>query len=343
MSTTSPRRAALFAAVAARVDRGETTSWIKPKNATPAENMEFYLGGHRPYWLSQHKAPMCISINTMRDYKGRDEDWPIAKAGGCGVPWIVDSGGFTELKHHGGHRLGSDDYGSMITRIMDECGMVPPQFAAIQDYMCEPWVIAGGTYKGQRFVGTGVKLRDHLELTVMSYCYLAEEFYFINWMPTLQGYTLDDYLLCEQMYLDAGVDLAGAHRVGLGSVCRRESTAEIQTIVETFAAKGYRLHGFGVKTDGLQLYGPHLASADSMAWSIAARLENIRLPDTEWGACTHPGICNNCLRWALVWREIVLAGLRGTDLEPDWSFLADLVEQLNTTSGQLSLFDLIGA
>ena len=335
----------MIAAVAARVDQGHVTSWIKPKDATPAEAMEFYLGGHRPYWLSQHTAPMCISINTMRGYKGRDEDWPIARAGGCGVPWIVDSGGFTELKHHGEHRLSSDDYGSMITRIMDECGMIPPQFAAIQDYMCEPWVIAGGTVKGQTFKGTGLTVRDHLELTVMSYCYLAEEFYFIDWLPTLQGFTLDDYLLCDEMYRAAGVDLSRAPRVGLGSVCRREATAEIEEIVGTFHRKGYRLHGFGVKTDGLRRYGTMLASADSMAWSTVARpnKENIRLPDTEWGACTHTGTCNNCFRWALVWRELVLAGLRGTDVEPDWSVLADIFEQLNEQTGQLTLFDLIGA
>lgn len=346
MSTTTPRRAAVLAAVAARVDQGHTTSWIHPKNATPAQAMNFYLGAHRPYWLSSSPVPLFISVNTLGAYKGRGEEWPIAKRGGCRAPWALDSGGFTELKHHGNHRLDSDIYGGMVTRFMDEYTMIPPDFAAIQDFMCEPWVISGGTFKGQTFVGTGLTVRDHLELTVMSYCYLAEEFYFIPWMPTLQGYTLDDYLLCEQMYLDAGVDLAGARRVGLGSVCRREATAEIEQIVNTFAGRGYRLHGFGVKTDGLKRYGPRLASADSMAWSTAARLENIRLPDTRWGACTHPGVCNNCLRWALVWREMVLAGLYGVDLDPDWEFLADLVDARDDDTGQLTLdldFDLIGA
>lgn len=345
MSTTTPRRAAVIAALTAVVDRGEHTSWIHPKNATPAEAMTFFLGSHRPYWLAQSRAPLFISVNTMGEYKGYGDNWPIAKAGGCRVPWALDSGGFTELKNHGEHRIPPDIYGSMVTRFMDEYTMTPPNFAAIQDFMCEPWVIAGGTYKGQRFVGTGLTLRNHLELTVMNYCYLAEEFDFINWMPTLQGYTLEDYLLCEQLYLDAGVDLAGARRVGLGSVCRRESTAEIAEIVKTFAGRGYRLHGFGVKTDGLKLYGKDLASADSMAWSTAARLEQIQLPDTRWGACTHPGICNNCLRWAMVWREMVLRGLHGVTVDPDWEFLRALIDQLAEETGQLELdfdFDLIG-
>lgn len=346
MSTISPRRAATIAAVAARVDQGKLISWIKPKNATPAENMSFYLGGHRPYWLSDSPAPMFISATTLGEYKRAGEQWPIAVRGGMGrAPWALDSGGFTELKLHGEWRQHPDDYGSMVVRLMDEYTMLPPDFVATQDWMCEPVVIKGGTYKGVKFAGTGLTVRDHIELTVENYLYLAEEFYFVPWLIPMQGYTLEDYLLCEQMLLDAGVDLAGKERarpplVGLGSVCRREATAEIEEIVSTFHAKGYRLHGFGVKTDGLRRYGRRLASADSMAWSAVARLEGIRLPDTEWGRCEHPGVCNNCLRWALVWREMVLAGLHGTDVDPDWATLADLYDQLDEQTGQLPLFDL---
>lgn len=353
MSICSPRRAAVIAAAVERVDRGKHIPWIKPKNATPAQNMSFYLGGHRPYWLSDSPVPMFISATTLGEYKGYDEKWPIALRGGMGnAPWALDSGGFTELKIHGEWRQHPDDYGGAVVRFMDEYGMLPPDFVATQDWMCEPVVIKGGTYKGVTFAGTGLTIRDHIELTVENYLYLAEEFYFVPWLIPMQGYRIDDYLLCEQMLLDAGVDLTGEFHgdgsgrplIGLGSVCRREATSEVLEIVQTFADKGYRLHGFGVKTDGLKRYGHLLDSADSMAWSYAARMENIRLPDTAWGACTHSGICNNCLRWALTWREIVLAGLHGTDLDPDWSFLAEMLAELDDGTGQLAFdFNLIGA
>lgn len=52
--------------------------------------------------------------------------------------------------------------------------------------------------------------------------------------------------------------------VGLGSVCRRQSTAEIGIIAGTLHAMGLKLHGFGVKREGLARYGHCLSSSDSM-------------------------------------------------------------------------------
>ena len=96
------------------------------------------------------------------------------------------------------------------------------------------------------------------------------------------------------------MDLAALPRVGLGSVCRRQSTAEIAVIVTELARRGLRLHGFGVKTGGLHLYGHRLTSADSMAWSYAAR----RAPALP--GCTGHKNCANCLTYATRWRAGVL-------------------------------------
>jgi hypothetical protein len=52
---------------------------------------------------------------------------------------------------------------------------------------------------------------------------------------------------------------------------RRQHTAEVEQIMRTLAARGLRLHGFGVKTTGLARYATVLASADSMAWSFRGR------------------------------------------------------------------------
>jgi hypothetical protein len=66
------------------------------------------------------------------------------------------------------------------------------------------------------------------------------------------------------------------------------------------AGYGFALHGFGIKTRGLGRYAALLASADSMAWSYNAR-RHTALP-----GCPHRN-CANCPRWALRWRERVLA------------------------------------
>ena len=118
----------------------------------------------------------------------------------------------------------------------------------------------------------------------------------------VQGWRLADYLACLELYASAGVDLAALPRVGLGSVCRRQSTAEIAVIVTELARRGLRLHGFGVKTGGLHLYGHLLASADSMAWSYAAR----RAPALP--GCTGHQNCANCLTYATRWRQACSAG-----------------------------------
>jgi hypothetical protein len=80
-------------------------------------------------------------------------------------------------------------------------------------------------------------------------------------------------------------------------VSHRQPTGEIAAI----AGRGIRLHGFGVKTGGLHLYGHRLASADSMAWSYAAR----RQPPLP--GCAGHRNCANCLAYAARWRARILA------------------------------------
>jgi len=73
------------------------------------------------------------------------------------------------------------------------------------------------------------------------------------------------------MFERSGFDLATEPLVGVGSVCRRRATGEIEAIFHALASLGPRLDGFGVKTGGLDRYADCLASADSLAWSFEAR------------------------------------------------------------------------
>ncbi len=122
-------------------------------------------------------------------------------------------------------------------------------------------------------------------------------------IPILQGWTLVDYQACLARYERAGVDLTTVPLVGLGSVCRRQHTAQIRAVIRALADAGLRLHGFGVKTKGLAAYADGLESADSLAWSLRAR-RSPALP----GCRTHRN-CANCARYALRWRATVLREL----------------------------------
>lgn len=90
-----------------------------------------------------------------------------------------------------------------------------------------------------------------------------------------QGYNPADYARHVRMY---GERLAFGAWVGVGSVCKRNGTPEAVVAVLRAIKQvrpDLRLHGFGLKTTALA--SPEvqalLETADSMAWSFAARYE----------------------------------------------------------------------
>jgi hypothetical protein len=111
-------------------------------------------------------------------------------------------------------------------------------------------------------------------------------------IPVLQGYGPRDYDRCIELYSNAGVDLAAERVVGLGSVCRRSKTREIVRLIKYLSDHRLRFHGFGLKGASYTVLRDLLASADSMAWSLAARKN---------------GGNANGLREGLAWREKLLA------------------------------------
>jgi len=117
----------------------------------------------------------------------------------------------------------------------------------------------------------GLDIQTHQRRTTDNYLALRDLAPDLPIIPVIQGRSTSDYLRLVDRYHRLGVSLAPQRLVGIGSVCRRQHTAQIHTIIATLHALGLRLHGFGVKTGGLTRYGPLLTSADSMAWSYAGR------------------------------------------------------------------------
>jgi len=254
--------------------------------------MVFYLGTHRPYWLPLTDVPLFVSAVTLR----RRRRCPKAKG-----RWAIDSGGFSQLQVHG-RWTGSDNvYAAEVSAWADQAGS-PPDFAACRDMMCEPFMLER----------TGLAIRDHQLWTIESYTNLVRIAPWISWLPVVQGWHLDDYERHVEMYADAGVDLRTLDRVGVGSVCRRQATREGAAIITGVAALGIRVHAFGVKSDGLRLFGDRIASADSMAWSFVARRRKIQMPECVGGKHKN---CANCLAWALEWHRTRIGDRRREQLE----------------------------
>jgi hypothetical protein len=247
------------------------------------ESNRFYLGTHQVNWLATAGVPLFVSARRLRSRVAL----PRAAA-----PWALDSGGFTELSLHGEWTVSALSYAMEAERWAEAVGA--PDWCAPQDWMCEPAVLAR----------TGLTVARHQARTVANYRDLLGLAPSVPWAPVLQGWTRDDYLRCLDLYDAAGFDLRLAPVVGLGTVCRRQGTREAEEVVRELAGMGLRLHAFGYKLGGLRRSHRWLESADSMAWSYAAR----RSPPLP--GCTHRS-CANCLRYALRWRGRVLDALAG--------------------------------
>lgn len=246
----------------------------------------FYLGAHHPHWLRLTSVPLFVSRRRLKDRKS----FPRAMG-----RWALDSGAFTEIKDFGTWTVSPEGYADEVRRISDGVGGM--DWAAIQDWMCEPPMLAR----------TGLAVADHQSLTVASFLDLTRIAPEINWIPVLQGWRKDDYLDHVEQYARAGVDLRSYDTVGLGSVCRRQATDEFAAIVRALVACGLSLHGFGVKQHGLLSVAPLLKSSDSCAWSYRARrMKKPALDECIGGSHKN---CANCLPYALDWRGRLIAQL----------------------------------
>ncbi len=241
----------------------------------------FWLGTHETHWLRTAGFPLFVSHRRLRLRRCL----PRAIA-----PWALDSGGFIALKDNGEWDMTPAEYVAAVGRYAGEIGHL--EWAAPMDWMCEPAVRAK----------TGKTVAEHQALTVGNYVRLRDMAPELPFVPVLQGWALDDYRRCADLYDRAGVDLQLAPVAGLGSVCRRQATRQIAAIVATLADDGIRLHGFGVKTQGLAIYGADLASADSMAWSARGRRVK------GCGRAHHRSEAN-CFHFAAAWRARLLTGL----------------------------------
>jgi hypothetical protein len=251
----------------------------------------FYLGAHHPNWLGKTDIPLFVSRRVLTKRK------TLPRALG---PWALDSGGFTELQMHGRWTIEAKQYAAEVRRFRDEIGNLA--WAAPQDWMCEPIVIAGGEVNGVRFAGSGLSVKSHQIRTVANLLELRAIAQDLPIVPVLQGWTLDDYLRCWDFYDMAGIVLEREPIVGIGSVCRRQATKEAVTIFERLSLEGLkgRMHGFGVKTAGLPAVVDYLASADSQARSMHARRQNILMPGHDKPGPGRPKghkNCANCLEY----------------------------------------------
>ena len=243
--------------------------------------MIFYLGAHHPSWLGTLDVPLFVSRRSLAKRRS------LPRARGA---WALDSGGFTELSLRGGWELPARAYAAEVRRYRDEIGGMT--FAAPQDWMCEETVLKK----------TGLTVTEHQRRTIANFLELRAIAPDLPVIPVLQGSARYQYLDCIDLYAEAGVDLWKEPLVGVGTICRRQNSLYMTSLLRELGADGLRLHAFGFKKTGLRACANALTSADSLAWSANAR-KHPPIPG-------HPHkSCSNCPEWALEWRDELLASL----------------------------------
>lgn len=249
-----------------------------------------------PAWERDGGGHITLSMSNMPKRR-----FPIVRRSVV----YVDGSGFMVLSKYGCWPWDAAEHRRKARACLLGLGRHVVAWVCIQDWMCEPHMVAH----------TGLTVREHQRRTVQNYLDLCELDPSIPWLPVVQGWTLDDYLDCVEMYRHAGVDLTELEYVGVGSVCRRQDTPEGLEIIVTLLRMGLRVHAFGYTAAGLQRLRSVLTDAewsrltsDSAAWSKKAKTAKILLPDHYHGAKTKN--CANCVVYARVRRREILVSLR---------------------------------
>jgi hypothetical protein len=274
--------------------------------------LKFYLGTHMVNWLWDSNVPLFVSNRRLIKYK---------KFRQASCNWSLDSGGFTELSMFGEWRTSPHQYIAKVRKYYDEIGNL--DWASQQDAMCEPWILE----KCKNWLGGTVQA--HQLWTVENYLTLATLAPDLPIIPVLQGWVMDDYHRHVELFYSRGIELHTYPTVGLGSVCRRQSTNDIGRIANTLKNEyQLSLHGFGVKSGGINKYGKALASADSMAWSFGGR-RIFPCPQSDRANCA------NCRHHALEWRAALVRQARQNNICIEPAFIDDIDEPFLLTSEQL--------
>ncbi|TCK87317.1 DUF4168 domain-containing protein [Paraburkholderia sp. BL9I2N2] len=212
--------------------------------------MRFFTGLHQPS-DAKHFDTAFISRNRLM---GRKSGFEVGD-------WILDSAAFTTILKHGGYPNGVEEYAEQIKRWASNGNLLA---AVAQDYMCEAHMLKI----------TGKTIIEHQQMTIERYDALMKcDVGGIYIMPVLQGYAPEDYVRHIEMYGDR---LKHGAWVGVGSVCKRNGDPRaIERVLMAIKAvrPDLRLHGFGLKSTALSswIVKDLLYTADSMAWSFAAR------------------------------------------------------------------------
>ena len=171
---------------------------------------------------------------------------------------ILDSGGYSFFSSYPDYPFSIEDYVGLVNLIKDQSGITR---VVTLDYPCEPDInrsrVSTNEERIQKTVSNAVE------------CFQYDET--IPWLPVIQGYTIDEYLYCVDLYKEVGIT---SDYWAIGSICSRKGFPhKIRRIITTIAdIVPHKIHAFGLSLT--YLYDPqifnNIYSSDSAAWVYGA-------------------------------------------------------------------------
>lgn len=164
---------------------------------------------------------------------------------------FLDSGGYLMLLKYGYYPFSVDSYANLIARL-------EPNFYASMDYACEPDLI---DQNKTRYPTVESRIRETVKnAKALSFW---EDILPGKMLPVIQGYTLDEYLECIELYKQSEMI---RDYMAVGSMCRRIDQGELNKLIpgihKAFIdAGGKHLHFFGLKLS------PDLCPLDKFIYS----------------------------------------------------------------------------
>jgi len=170
--------------------------------------------------------------------------------------FFLDSGGFNLLSRYKTYPFSVKTYCRLAKKMK-------PDYVAIMDYPCESII-------GRKW---GLSVEERIKLTVENATECMKYDVGALWIPVIQGYTLDEYKYCVDLYDEK--DLLREY-MAVGSMCRRTRTSligeylyEIYHYLEKHKnIKKPKIHAFGLKINTLNnfIVFKHIYSTDSCAF-----------------------------------------------------------------------------
>jgi hypothetical protein len=207
----------------------------------------FFIGLN-PRWQRYKFLPDGLNImySAGSFWNGRD-DWrrPVKKFPKKSGLKFLDSGGYLALLRWGKYPFSVVNYANLVCKLR-------PCYYASMDYACEP-----------SLVGVVDSVDRRICCTVENAAMLAEyEDQLAGlFVPVIQGYQLDEYFRCLELYQQAGLI---REYMAVGSMCRRLSVVELRNLVsEIYLA----CRNAGVKRLFDLKISPSLVDLDRYIWS----------------------------------------------------------------------------